>query len=348
MSGRHNQQWSIVEFRAEKARFRLGDALAMYADWEVPICIISDGPYGLGKFPGEAPTPEKLSEWYAPHIAAWAQHASPETTLWFWNSELGWAIVHPVLELLGWEYEECCIWDKGIAHVAGNCNSRTIRGVPVVTEVAVRYTRRATLPGTGGTQLTIKDWVRTEWLRSGLPMYLANEACGVANAATRKYLTTCWRWYFPPPEALARMAAYCQQHGAATDRPYFSLDGINPPTAAEWERMRSKWNHTHGITNVWHELPVHGAERIRARGRDGYLHANQKPLRLMERQILACTQPDDVVWEPFGGLCSASVAALRTGRRVFAAEINPDYYAVARDRLDQELPILSEPLRRVG
>jgi hypothetical protein len=337
-----------VEFLAEKITFRFGDALSMYRDWEPPTCIISDGPYGLGKFPGEAPTPEKLGESYAPHIAAWAQSATPETTLWFWNSELGWATVHPVLELHGWEYEECCIWDKGISHVAGNCNSRTIRGIPVVTEVAVRYTRRAMLAGADGSPLPIKEWVRAEWLRSGLQMYHANEACGVANAATRKYLTTCWRWYFPPPEALIRMAAYCQKHGVPTNRPYFSLDGINPPTATEWERMRSKWNHAHGITNVWRELPVHGVERIRARDRDGYLHANQKPLSLMTRQIESCTEPGDVVWEPFGGLCSASVAAIRTGRRAYAAEINPAFYAVARERLNEQLPLSLESRRRVG
>ena len=330
------------------ATLQFGDALAFYGAWEMPTCIISDGPYGLGKFPGEAQTPDDLAAWYDPHVEEWARCATPETTLWFWNSELGWATVHPVLEKHGWQYEECCIWDKGIAHVAGNCNSRTIRGVPVVTEVAVRYTRRATLPGADGVRLPIKEWVRAEWLRSGLPMYLSNKACGLANAATRKYLTTCWRWYFPPPDALVGMARYCQQHGAPTNRPYFSLDGINPPTAAEWERMRSKWNHAHGVTNVWRELPVHGAERIRTRSRDGYQHANQKPLSLMTRQIVSCTEPGDVVWEPFGGLCSATVAALRTGRVAYAAEINPLFFSVARERIDQELPIETEPLRRVG
>jgi site-specific DNA-methyltransferase (adenine-specific) len=326
-----------VEFGSGAIRLQHGDALSLYDRWEPPTCIISDGPYGLGKFPGEAPTPEGLAEWYMPHIAAWARYAKPETTLWFWNSELGWAIVHPILNRHGWQYEECCVWDKGIAHVAGNCNGRTIRGMPVVTEVAVRYTRRAMLPGADGSLLPIKDWLRAEWRRSGLPMNLANKACGVANAATRKYLTTCWRWYFPPAQALVRMAGFCQKHGARTDRPYFSVDGMNPPTVEQWQRMRSKWRHAHGVTNVWRELPVNGAERIRARGRKGCLHANQKPLSLMLRQIEACTDPGDVVWEPFGGLCSASIAALRAGRRAFAAEINPFFHAVSRERIEREL-----------
>jgi site-specific DNA-methyltransferase (adenine-specific) len=164
-------------------------------------------------------------------------------------------------------------------------------------------------------------------------MHRSNEACGVLNAATRKYLTQCWRWYFPPAEAIMRMAAYCEKHGHQTNWPYFSLDGANPPTAAQWERMRSKWSHTHGLTNVWQEPPVHNGERVRVENGSGYLHANQKPLVLMERQILSCTDSHDVVWEPFGGLCSASVVAVRLSRTAHAAELNRDFFDSAVRRL---------------
>lgn len=322
------------------------DSVNCYPRWATPTCIIVDGPYGLGKFPGEPNTPATLPEWYAAHVAAWSAYADPNTTLWFWCTEIGWALVHPVLEMHGWEYEECNIWDKGIAHVAGNCNSKTIRGVPVVTEVTARYTRRNQLPDSNGRMLGIKDWVRYEWQRSGLPMSKANEACGVVNAATRKYLTRCHLWYFPPPEAIVRMANYCNKHGRPTDQPYFSLDGRTPVTEDTWTRMRAKWNHAHGVTNVWQEPAVHGRERIRTGA--GYLHANQKPLALMKRQILACTDPGDVVWEPFGGLCSGSIAALHTGRRAFAAEINPDYFKIATDRLKEEFNNVEERQKYVA
>lgn len=310
-----------------------GDALDAYDTWLAPACIISDGPYGLGKFPGEPYNPDGLAEWYAPHAAAWAKQALPFTTLWFWNSEIGWAKSHPALEMNGWQYEETVIWDKGIAHIAGNVNSKTIRGLPVVTEVAVRYTRRATLPTEGGHQLPLKEWVRAEWQRSGLPMSQSNAACGVANAATRKYLTQCRHWYFPPGEAIEAMSRYCEKHGMKTSRPYFSLDGVNAPTAAEWNRLRAKWQHVHALTNVWQEPPVHGEERVKVEDGTGYFHANQKPLSLMRRQILACTDPGDVIWEPFGGLGSASVAAVQLGRVAHAAELNPMFCAAAVQRL---------------
>jgi site-specific DNA-methyltransferase (adenine-specific) len=124
--------------RLNRASVFHGDAMDAYDEWLPPTCIIADGPYGLGKFPGEPVSPDNLAEWYAPHAAAWARRAQPFTTLWFWNSEIGWAKSHPALEMHGWQYEETVVWDKGIGHIAGNCNSKTIRGVPVVTELAVR------------------------------------------------------------------------------------------------------------------------------------------------------------------------------------------------------------------
>jgi site-specific DNA-methyltransferase (adenine-specific) len=321
-----------------------GDVLGVYDAWQPPACIVSDGPYGLGKFPGEPVSPDGLAEWYAPHAAAWARRAMPYTTLWFWNSEIGWAKAHPALEMHGWQYEETVVWDKGIAHVAGNCNSKTIRGVPVVTELSVRYTRKVVLSGADGNPLPLKEWVRAEWLRSGLPMNQSNQACGVANAATRKYLTQCRLWYFPPGDAIVSMARWCTQHGLPSARPYFSLDGVNPPSAAVWDRLRAKWNHAHGITNVWTEPPVHGAERIKVTG-TAVAHANQKPLRLMERQILAATDPGDIVWEPFGGLFSASVAAVRHGRIAQAAELAPDFFRIGSERVETEASslLLSAP-----
>ncbi|HYA81268.1 MAG TPA: DNA methyltransferase [Methylocystis sp.] len=323
--------------RLERASLFRGDALCAYEGWRAPTVIVSDGPYGLGKYKGEPKNPDSLAEWYAPHAAAWAKAAKPNTTLWFWNSEIGWAKAHPALELHGWVYQETAIWDKGLAHVAGNVNSRTIRGLPVVTEVAVRYTRAVRLATGDGLGLSPQEWLRAEWRRSGLPLSQANEACGVANAATRKYLTACHLWYCPPGEAVVAMARWCERFGLKTEVPYFSLDGRSPPQAEAWDGLRAKWTHFHGLTNVWREPAVHGAERVKARGSASALHANQKPLALMMRQILASSDEGDVVWEPFGGLMSASVAAVRLRRVAHAAEPIDAYFASGAARVRAEL-----------
>ena len=44
-----------------------GDALNWYDKWESPVVIVSDGPYGLGSYPGDPLTSEQLAESYEPH-----------------------------------------------------------------------------------------------------------------------------------------------------------------------------------------------------------------------------------------------------------------------------------------
>ncbi len=293
--------------------------------------IVSDGPYGLGSYPGDPPTPGGLVESYAAHVASWSRYALPCTTLWFWNSEIGWATTHSLLDSCGWEYRGCHVWDKGIGHIAGNSNGGTLRKFPVTTEVCVQYVKRTTFR-VEGHDLSMKEWLRHEWRRAGLALNKTNEACGVRNAATRKYFTQDHLWYFPPAEAFAALVRYANRHGKRAGCPYFSLDGAKPLTGEEWAALRAKFNFRNGITNVWREPAVRGSERLKKRFR--CLHMNQKPLRLLELCISASSDAGDVVWEPFGGLCSGALAALRLGRRACAAERNEEYFQLARKRLD--------------
>lgn len=326
--------------------FYHGNVSDVYRSWPAPDLIISDGAYGVRGFRGDTTDAASLIDWYKPHVLEWAKAAKPSSSLWLWNTEVGWATVHPLLLATGWEYVQLVIWDKGLAHIAGNVNGKTIRQFPVVTEVSALYRRKVYLNTGDGQTLDAKGWLRAEWRRSGLPLNQANAACGVKNAATRKYLTADQLWYWPPGEAVQKMAEYCAANGAPTDWPYFSLDGKNPVTASGWDALRAVWNHHNGITNVWSRPPLANSERLKGTmersaprtykpTKQSAAHLNQKPLDLMFRQVAAASQPDDVVWEPFGGLCSASVASVLLGRHAFSAEIDDTFYKLARSRLDE-------------
>jgi site-specific DNA-methyltransferase (adenine-specific) len=97
------------------------------------MVIVSDGGYGVLGFDGDTSDHLGLPGWYEPHIKAWAAKATPQTTLWFWNSEVGWASVHPILEKYGFRYINANFWNKGKAHIARNVNTQKIRRFPVVT-----------------------------------------------------------------------------------------------------------------------------------------------------------------------------------------------------------------------
>lgn len=312
---------------------RLADSIECYATWPEPTVIVSDGAYGVLGFEGDTSDHLGLSDWYEPHVRQWSRRATPQTSLWFWNSEIGWATVHPLLERYGWRYVNANIWDKSKAHIAGNVNTTIIRRFPVVTEVCVQYCFEARIDG-----MPLKKWILSEWQRTGLPLRAANSACGVADAAVRKYFDQGHLWYFPPPDRFEMLANYANAHGKAKGRPYFSLDGVQPAAAADWARMRYKFRCPHGVTNVWTRPPLHGSERIRT-PEGKAVHLNQKPLDLIARTIEAASDTGDVLWEPFGGLFSASLAARGLQRRAFGAEIDSTYYQYGVERFLSEGPI---------
>lgn len=305
------------------------NALDAYDSWETPTCIVSDGAYGILGFEGDTYGEDGIAEWYEPHIIEWSARATAETSLWFWNSEIGWAAVHPILKKHGWEYVNCNVWDKGRAHIAGNVNTATIRRFPVVSEVCVHYVKKATI-----NKLPLREWLRSEWGRSKLPFRRANEACGVKDAAVRKYLDKGHLWYFPPPDMFEKMAEYANKYGDEAGRPYFSRDGKSPLAAQDWARMRAKFKCPHGYTNVWNRKPLKGKERETLNGKAA--HLNQKPLDLFSMIIEASTDKGDIVWEPFGGTFTGVVASRRLGRIAFAAEMSKEYYALGRARVERE------------
>ena len=306
------------------------DVIQLYDTWKSPTVIISDGPYGIGGFPGDPITHDVLEKWYSPHITKWSEKATPETTLWFWNTEIGWASVHKEIINQGWEFVNCHVWDKGVAHIAGNTNTKTLRKFPVVTEVCVQYVKKAEFI-VDNHKISMQEWLRHEWKRTGLPFSKTNIACGVKNAATRKYFTGCHLWYYPPVDAFEKIVEYANLYGDPKGVPYFSIDGKKSLTAAEWKKMRAKFFCEFGVNNVWREPPLNGSERLKEGNKA--IHFNQKPLKFMELIINSSSEEHDVIWEPFGGLFSGILAANKLNRMAYGAEINKDVFDYAKQRL---------------
>ncbi len=106
--------------------------------------------------------------------------------------------------------------------------------------------------------------------------------------------------------------------------------------AAERQKQGLPWRST--ITNdeflaatvdVW-ELPSESARRVG--------HPAPFPVDLPLRLIDLYTYEGDVVLDPFMGSGTTLVAAAHTGRIPVGYDIDPDYVAVARDRLDEVEP----------
>ena len=286
----------------------------MYDQWPSPDLIFSDGPYGLNFFDEDYSSKKKMLNWYIPHIEAWSMRASYKTVLLFCGREISWATMHPVLEKNGWIYRQLIIWDKGLSHIAGRVNSKTQRTLPITTEVVGFYCRPPVYADKDMEEA--QNYLRSEWIRSGIPISKANGACGVKNAATRKYLTADNMWYPPPIDKLHKLMTYANANGKIDGWPYFNRISEYTDKMQSGDKMRD-WYYFSlpiGLTNV---IRCHS----KATG-----HPNAKPFEFLISLLRPFICEGMTFWEPFGGTCSASIAASRMGAKCYAAEINKKYY----------------------
>jgi adenine-specific DNA-methyltransferase len=62
-------------------------------------------------------------------------------------------------------------------------------------------------------------------------------------------------------------------------------------------------------------------------------HPCQFPVELIERLVLAMTNPGDWVFDPFMGVASTAIAAIMHQRKAIGAEIMPEYVKIAWERI---------------
>ena len=61
-------------------------------------------------------------------------------------------------------------------------------------------------------------------------------------------------------------------------------------------------------------------------------HPTQKPEKLLERIILASSNPDDIVLDPFSGSFTTSATAIKLGRRAVGIDENPEFFKIGLRR----------------
>jgi site-specific DNA-methyltransferase (adenine-specific) len=128
---------------------------------------------------------------------------------------------------------------------------------------------------------------------------------------------------------------------------YFNVDSVRIPYDPETKKARTrsifvgkKWLEVgYNPKDLWSVTRLHRQDPERAD------HPTQKPLEIIERMVLASSPPEGRVLDPFMGSGTTAVAAVKHGRRFTGFEINPEYFATAKQRL---CSLDEEPARAGG
>jgi len=97
-------------------------------------------------------------------------------------------------------------------------------------------------------------------------------------------------------------------------------------------QMRSDWI-----------FPIcNGKERLKKNGKK--IHSTQKPESLLYRIILATTNKNDIILDPFLGTGTTAFVAKKLGRKYFGIEKNKEYFRAANERINKAKVIQDEYL----
>lgn len=106
-------------------------------------------------------------------------------------------------------------------------------------------------------------------------------------------------------------------------------------------QLMKQYNEGKQLGCLW-SIPVcGGGERLKNES-GKKLHPTQKPEALLERIILASSQPGDVVFDPFLGSGTTAAVAKRLRRRWLGIERDPVYLEAAQQRIDEAQPLTND------
>jgi len=119
----------------------------------------------------------------------------------------------------------------------------------------------------------------------------------------------------------AKYPGKCHFKGPKRGFPSGNPLGKNPSDI--WKLLAEEWDE-----GLW-DIP-----NVKANHPEKTIHPCQYPIELVERCVLALTDEDDWVLDPYCGVGSALIAALRHARRAAGVDKEDEYISLARRRIE--------------
>jgi site-specific DNA-methyltransferase (adenine-specific) len=133
-----------------------------------------------------------------------------------------------------------------------------------------------------------------------------------------------WEKPNPPPNISCRYFTH------STETIIWASKNKNSKHYFNYEELR-KMNNGKQMKNVWTIPAPNGEEKKFGK------HPTQKPLKLLERIIIASTKENDLIFDPFAGSSTTGVAAINLNRRFVGCELENKYIEISILRLKESL-----------
>ena len=189
----------------------------------------------------------------------------------------------------------------------------------------------------------IRNYLSSEWAAAGLKNEDANIACSTKSMAARHYFS-CSQWCLPTKEHYLALQRYANKSGGEylrreyedlrreyedLRREYDDLRREYEDLRREYEDLRRPFTVTPKVQygDVWDFAPV-----TAYKGK----HPCEKPQALLMHILQSSVKRGSIVFDPFSGSGSMAIASHYFGCDFIGCELDPDYFAAAKERFDLE------------
>ena len=213
------------------------------------------------------------------------------------------ALLLPVLREIGFSLRQQIIIDKGIKSVAGRA-TKNYKMFPCVTESILFLTKN-------NIDFS-RNLLKRRQKELGISAKEINERLGVKSNGGGM-----WSIYtgkniceqFPTRELWGKL-----QEILGFDYPY--------------DKISQTFNPIMGHSDVWTDIDFYSEKRY---------HPTQKPVKLIERLLLASSNPGDKVLDPFAGSGSTLISAEHLGRIAYTIEMDETHVDAIKKRYAEEV-----------
>lgn len=210
------------------------------------------------------------------------------------------ALLVPYFDDLGLDLRQQILVDKGMRAVSGRATKK-YRLFPNTTESILFITK--------DNKKFVKPFLKERQQALGLKSKEINEGLGVKSNGGGM-----WSIYtgknvceqFPTKELWTKLEKVLD----------FKLS---------YESVAQTFNPQMGVTDIWRDIDFYKEKRV---------HSTQKPLKLIQRLILASSSEGDLVVDPFAGSGSTALAAIQLKRDYITFETDENYYKEVLKRIE--------------
>ena len=265
--------------------------------------IIADPPYFkvIGeKWDYQWKTEKEYVEWCLEWISEVSRVLRLGGTFYCFGYFRTLALLVPYFDELGLDLRQQILVDKGMRAVSGRATKK-YRLFPNTTESILFITK--------DNKKFVKPFLKERQQALGLKAKEINEGLGVKSNGGGM-----WSIYtgknvceqFPTKELWSKLEKV--------------LDFKLP-----YESVAQTFNPQMGVTDIWRDIDFYKEKRV---------HSTQKPLKLIQRLILASSNEGDIVLDPFAGSGSTAIAALQLKRNYITIEADEAYYNEVLNRIE--------------